>query len=94
MKKRPSGGSRSRRSERVADVDDEPPSDPSLPTHVIELYNFPAGFSRQDFNVVFADFVTRGFDVRPVDERHALAVFSNAACGELVSVICVRPSAR
>ncbi|XP_043240849.1 basic proline-rich protein-like [Amphibalanus amphitrite] len=90
VKRRPSaggGGGRSRRPDRP-EVGDEPPSDPSLPAHVIELYNFPSGFSKQDFNVVFADFVKSGFDVRPVDDRHALGVFSSAACAAEALRLC------
>ncbi|KAF0313367.1 Coiled-coil domain-containing protein R3HCC1L [Amphibalanus amphitrite] len=90
VKRRPSaggGGGRSRRPDRP-EVGDEPPSDPSLPAHVIELYNFPSGFSKQDFNVVFADFVRSGFDVRPVDDRHALGVFSSAACAAEALRLC------
>ena len=56
-----------------------PEPEPELPAHVLEVYDFPASFTTRDLSVVFQEFEGRGFDVRWVDDTHALAVFSSAA---------------
>ncbi|XP_037092758.1 R3H and coiled-coil domain-containing protein 1-like [Pollicipes pollicipes] len=85
--KSPSRRSR-RRSQHAPPQPAEEVNDPSMPAHVIELYNFPSSFSLQDFNVVFQAFVERGFDVRRVDDTHALGIFANAACAAEALQLC------
>ena len=63
-------------------ADSDAAEESDLPAHVLEVYDFPASFTTQDLTVVFQEFGARGFDVRWVDDTHALAVFSSAACGE------------
>ncbi|XP_041371063.1 coiled-coil domain-containing protein R3HCC1L-like [Gigantopelta aegis] len=46
-------------------------------SHVIEIYDFPSEFKTGDLIVVFKDFLSRGFDIKWVDDTHALGVFAN-----------------
>uniref|UniRef100_A0A5F8HJT2 R3H domain and coiled-coil containing 1 like n=2 Tax=Monodelphis domestica TaxID=13616 RepID=A0A5F8HJT2_MONDO len=58
----------------------EPPeidiSDCELP-HVIEIYDFPQEFRTEDLLRVFCSYQKKGFDIKWVDDTHALGVFSS-----------------
>ncbi|CAI5775216.1 coiled-coil domain-containing protein R3HCC1L isoform X2 [Podarcis lilfordi] len=51
-------------------------SDSELP-HVIEIYDFPAEFRTEDLLRVFCIYQKKGFDIKWVDDRHALGIFSS-----------------
>ncbi|XP_072044128.1 uncharacterized protein [Amphiura filiformis] len=44
--------------------------------HVIEVYDFPADFKTPDLVMSFSDFKNKGFDIKWVDDTHALAIFA------------------
>ncbi|KAK8735778.1 hypothetical protein OTU49_005311 [Cherax quadricarinatus] len=44
--------------------------------HVIEIYDFPVSFKTQDLMMVFNTFQNTGFDIKWVDDTHALGIFS------------------
>jgi hypothetical protein len=46
--------------------------------HVLEVSNFPVEFRTQDLMMLFSPFKESGFDIKWVDDTHALAVFSSA----------------
>ncbi|KAK3877540.1 hypothetical protein Pcinc_017748 [Petrolisthes cinctipes] len=46
--------------------------------HVIEIYDFPTSFKTQDLMMVFKEFQNNGFDIKWVDDTHALGIFSTA----------------
>ncbi|XP_040217211.1 coiled-coil domain-containing protein R3HCC1L [Rana temporaria] len=50
--------------------------DPEL-SHVIEIYDFPAEFKTEDLLRAFATYQKKGFDVKWVDDTHALGVFAS-----------------
>ncbi|XP_065528106.1 coiled-coil domain-containing protein R3HCC1L [Lathamus discolor] len=51
-------------------------SDDELP-HVIEIYDFPSDFRTEDLMRVFCSYQKKGFDIKWVDDTHALGVFSS-----------------
>ncbi|NXI52334.1 R3HCL protein, partial [Chloroceryle aenea] len=51
-------------------------SDDELP-HVIEIYDFPADFRTEDLLRVFCNYQKKGFDIKWVDDTHALGIFSS-----------------
>ncbi|NXE27435.1 R3HCL protein, partial [Ardeotis kori] len=51
-------------------------SDAELP-HVIEIYDFPSDFRTEDLMRVFCSYQKKGFDVKWVDDTHALGIFSS-----------------
>lgn len=50
--------------------------------HVLEVSNFPVEFKTQDLMQVFAQYKEKGFDIKWVDDTHALAVFSSSRIGK------------
>lgn len=46
--------------------------------HVLEVYDFPSEFKTNDLLSVFSDYKDTGFEIRWVDDTHALIVFSSA----------------
>ncbi|KAK7078547.1 Coiled-coil domain-containing protein r3hcc1l, partial [Halocaridina rubra] len=46
--------------------------------HVIEIYDFPVSFKTQDLMMVFSSFQNTGFDIKWVDDTHALGIFATA----------------
>lgn len=50
--------------------------------HVLEVANFPAEFKTHDLMMVFSEYKDSGFDIKWVDDTHALVVFSSSAIGE------------
>ncbi|XP_076467355.1 uncharacterized protein LOC143298347 isoform X2 [Babylonia areolata] len=55
-----------------------PDLDVSAYGHVIEISDFPASFQTADLLTAFKEFMNRGFDIKWVDDTHALGVFSSA----------------
>ncbi|KFO94824.1 R3H and coiled-coil domain-containing protein 1-like, partial [Buceros rhinoceros silvestris] len=51
-------------------------SDAELP-HVIEIYDFPPEFRTEDLMRVFCSYQKKGFDIKWVDDTHALGIFSS-----------------
>ncbi|XP_062311918.1 coiled-coil domain-containing protein R3HCC1L isoform X1 [Osmerus eperlanus] len=45
--------------------------------HIVEIYDFPAGFKTEDLLKSFQAYQQRGFDIQWIDESHALALFSH-----------------
>ncbi|XP_069140099.1 coiled-coil domain-containing protein R3HCC1L-like isoform X2 [Argopecten irradians] len=62
------------------------PRDPDLSRqdlgHVIEIYDFPAEFKTEDLMSAFQQFKTKGFDIKWVDDTHALGVFNSAIAAQ------------
>lgn len=50
--------------------------------HVLEISNFPVEFKTQDLMMLFSQYKETGFDIKWVDDTHALAVFSSSKVGE------------
>ncbi|XP_052756171.1 uncharacterized protein LOC113522268 [Galleria mellonella] len=46
--------------------------------HVVEVYDFPSEFKTNDLLSVFSDYKDTGFEIKWVDDTHALIVFSSA----------------
>ncbi|XP_069835019.1 coiled-coil domain-containing protein R3HCC1L isoform X1 [Dendropsophus ebraccatus] len=46
-------------------------------SHVIEIYGFPTDFKTEDLVRAFASYQKKGFDIKWVDDTHALGVFSS-----------------
>lgn len=51
-------------------------SDAELP-HVIEIYDFPPDFRTEDLMRIFCSYQKKGFDIKWVDDTHALGIFSS-----------------
>lgn len=49
--------------------------------HVLEVSNFPGEFKTQDLIMTFSPYKESGFDIKWVDDTHALVVFSNSKIG-------------
>lgn len=49
--------------------------------HVLEVSNFPVEFKTQDLVMVFSEYKDLGFDIKWVDDTHALVVFSSSKIG-------------
>ncbi|XP_055884530.1 uncharacterized protein LOC106076489 [Biomphalaria glabrata] len=56
----------------------ELPLDTEAFSHIIEIYDFPPELATCDLIAAFREFASRGFDVKWVDDTHALGVFSSA----------------
>ncbi|XP_064630865.1 coiled-coil domain-containing protein R3HCC1L-like [Lineus longissimus] len=46
-------------------------------THLVEIYDFPSELLTRDLIAIFRDFTSRGFDIKWVDDTHAVGVFSS-----------------
>ncbi|KAL8187498.1 UNVERIFIED_CONTAM: Coiled-coil domain-containing protein r3hcc1l [Gekko kuhli] len=51
-------------------------SDAEFP-HVIEIYDFPPEFRMEDLLRVFCSYQKKGFDIKWIDDTHALGIFSS-----------------
>lgn len=51
-------------------------------SHVVEVSNFPAEFKTQDLMMLFMEYRASGFEVKWVDDTHALVIFSSSKIGE------------
>ncbi|XP_008702714.1 coiled-coil domain-containing protein R3HCC1L isoform X2 [Ursus maritimus] len=76
----------------VSDID---LSDCEFP-HVIEIYDFPQEFRTEDLLRVFCSYQKKGFDIKWVDDTHALGVFSSPvtardALGSKHTMVKIRP---
>lgn len=52
--------------------------------HVLEASSFPSEFKTQDLMMVFVEYKETGFDIKWVDDTHALVVFSSSKIGEFL----------
>lgn len=64
--------------------------------HVIEIYDFPQEFRTEDLLRVFCSYQKKGFDIKWVDDTHALGVFSSPitardALGSKHTMVKIRP---
>uniref|UniRef100_A0A2K5M8U0 R3H domain and coiled-coil containing 1 like n=1 Tax=Cercocebus atys TaxID=9531 RepID=A0A2K5M8U0_CERAT len=64
--------------------------------HVIEIYDFPQEFRTEDLLRVFCSYQKKGFDIKWVDDTHALGVFSSPitardALGIKHTMVKIRP---
>jgi len=52
--------------------------------HVVEIYSFPPEFKTQDLMAIFLPFknTAGGFEIKWVDDTHALGVFASSLVGE------------
>ncbi|XP_062591372.1 coiled-coil domain-containing protein R3HCC1L-like [Saccostrea cucullata] len=50
--------------------------------HVIEIFDFPAEFKTEDLLSIFSQFKSKGFDIKWVDDTHALGVFSSVIAAQ------------
>ncbi|XP_037546119.1 coiled-coil domain-containing protein R3HCC1L [Nematolebias whitei] len=46
-------------------------------SHIVEIYDFPAEFKTEDLLKLFQCFQQRGFDIKWLDDTHALGLFSS-----------------
>ncbi|KAK3595306.1 hypothetical protein CHS0354_004455 [Potamilus streckersoni] len=51
-------------------------------SHIIEIYDFPKEFITRDLIAAFQSFLSKGFDIKWVDDTHALGVFSSAIAAQ------------
>ncbi|XP_037353834.1 coiled-coil domain-containing protein R3HCC1L [Talpa occidentalis] len=77
---------------KVPDID---LSDCEFP-HVIEIYDFPQEFRTEDLLRIFCCYQKKGFDIKWVDDTHALGVFSSPitardALGSKHTMVKIRP---
>ncbi|XP_078079209.1 R3H and coiled-coil domain-containing protein 1-like [Mustelus asterias] len=56
----------------------EPDIDDSEFSHIVEIYDFPAEFKTEDLLRAFSSYQKKGFDIKWVDNTHALGLFSSA----------------
>ncbi|KAM3913202.1 coiled-coil domain-containing protein R3HCC1L isoform 1-T2 [Leptodactylus fuscus] len=56
---------------------EEPPVDDLELSHVIEIYGFPAEFKTEDLLRAFSTYQKKGFDIKWVDDTHALGIFAS-----------------
>uniref|UniRef100_UPI00398F5871 coiled-coil domain-containing protein R3HCC1L n=1 Tax=Pristiophorus japonicus TaxID=55135 RepID=UPI00398F5871 len=47
-------------------------------SHIVEIYDFPSGFKTEDLLRAFSSYQKKGFDIKWVDDTHALGLFSSA----------------
>ncbi|XP_066095816.1 coiled-coil domain-containing protein R3HCC1L isoform X2 [Saccopteryx bilineata] len=78
-----------------SEVPDIDLSDCEFP-HVIEIYDFPQEFRTEDLLRVFCSYQKKGFDIKWVDDTHALGIFSSPitardALGSKHTMVKVRP---
>lgn len=64
--------------------------------HVIEIYDFPQEFRTEDLLRIFCSYQKKGFDIKWVDDTHALGVFASPitardALGTKHTMVKIRP---
>ncbi|KAM6186188.1 coiled-coil domain-containing protein R3HCC1L isoform 2-T2 [Rhynchocyon petersi] len=64
--------------------------------HVIEIYDFPQEFRTEDLLRIFCSYQKKGFDIKWVDDTHALGIFSSPitardALGSKHTMVKIRP---
>lgn len=55
-------------------------------SHVLEVSKFPSEFKTQDLMMLFMQYKESGFEIKWVDDTHALVVFSSAKIGEFLFI--------
>ncbi|XP_040001887.1 coiled-coil domain-containing protein R3HCC1L isoform X2 [Xiphias gladius] len=67
--------------DRDDDDDDDDEDDIDLRedelSHIVEIYDFPAEFKTEDLLKLFQCYQQRGFDIKWIDDTHALGLFSS-----------------
>ncbi|XP_053201240.1 uncharacterized protein LOC128386259 [Panonychus citri] len=69
-------------SDNMRDYNYPEDSEDSKLSHVLEIYDFPSDIRTQDLVTSLAVFNLRDFDIKWVDDSHALAVFSSQAAAK------------
>lgn len=59
-------------------------------SHVVEIYNFPSEFKTNDLCAVFSPYMKGGFEIKWVDDTHALGVFSSSLVGKCGAELTAR----
>ncbi|XP_036966151.1 coiled-coil domain-containing protein R3HCC1L [Acanthopagrus latus] len=59
------------------DDDDEIDLSEDELSHIVEIYDFPTDFKTEDLLKLFQCYQERGFDIKWVDDKHALGLFSS-----------------
>lgn len=59
--------------------------------HIVEIYNFSADLKTQDLMQALSSFRSKGFDIKWVDDTHALAVFSSRHTAQDAIKLCSGP---
>ncbi|XP_015226693.1 PREDICTED: coiled-coil domain-containing protein R3HCC1L [Cyprinodon variegatus] len=61
------------------DLDDEEEIDLTEDelSHIVEIYDFPTEFKTEDLVKLFQCYQQRGFDIKWIDDKHALGLFSS-----------------
>lgn len=54
--------------------------------HVLEVSNFPAEFKTPDLLMLFNPHKQSGYEIKWVDDTHALVVFSSSKIGKFYSI--------
>ncbi|KAI5089785.1 coiled-coil domain-containing protein R3HCC1L, partial [Silurus meridionalis] len=47
-------------------------------SHIVEIYDFPAEFKTEDLIRAFCSYQQKGFDIKWIDDSHALGLFSSS----------------
>lgn len=58
-------------------------------SHVIEVSKFPVEFKTQDLMMLFMQYKESGFEIKWVDDTHALVIFANAKIGKEINLLYV-----
>lgn len=59
--------------------------------HIVEIYNFSPDLKTQDLMQALSSFRSKGFDIKWVDDTHALAVFSSRHAAQDAIKLCSGP---
>ncbi|XP_026887416.2 coiled-coil domain-containing protein R3HCC1L isoform X2 [Electrophorus electricus] len=56
--------------------------------HIVEIYDFPLEFKTEDLLRAFSAYQQKGFDIKWIDDTHALGLFSSPIAGQSPSTGC------
>lgn len=59
--------------------------------HILEIYNFSSELTTQDLTQALSSFRNKGFDIKWVDDTHALAVFASRHAAQDAIQLCSGP---
>ncbi|KAL9983610.1 hypothetical protein ACROYT_G005806 [Oculina patagonica] len=59
--------------------------------HILEIYNFSSELTTQDLMQALSSFRSKGFDIKWVDDTHALAVFASRLAAQDAIKLCSGP---
>uniref|UniRef100_UPI0037E8786B coiled-coil domain-containing protein R3HCC1L n=1 Tax=Semicossyphus pulcher TaxID=241346 RepID=UPI0037E8786B len=63
--------------DRYGDEEDDIDLTEDEMAHIVEIYDFPAEFKTEDLLKLFQCYQQRGFDIKWIDDKHALGLFSS-----------------